>query len=148
MPRKYEPKTDRKNAKHKAQTMESVKFQPGFMETLDGRTAVAKALEQSYNAICADLGSEANLSYLQLSLVERAVFLEGVLRDIEHQLAMARQAGPGDKEAARLATDLIGKWVQSLNAYSGLCAKLGLERRATSKPWMVTNDNGGDNGQD
>ena len=69
MPRKYKPKTDRKNSKHKAQTMESLKFQPGFIVTLDGRTAVAKALEHSYNAICADLGSEANLSYLHWSNV-------------------------------------------------------------------------------
>ena len=41
MPRKYQPKTDRKNAHRKPTTLPA-KFKVGFLSLLDGRTDLAK----------------------------------------------------------------------------------------------------------
>jgi hypothetical protein len=129
MPRVYKPKTDRKNGKHKPSAVPP-EYAPGFIAKLDGRTEVAHVLKQRFDCIASDLGGEAELSHFQRSLVERAVFLEAVLQDMEHTLATASKATNGDKAAAKATSaDLIGKWVQATNAYVGLCARLGLKRQ-------------------
>lgn len=141
MPRKYEPKTDRKNAKHKDQKLPD-KFQPGFLANLDGREKLAKALESNYAAIVSDIGGPADIGHVKASLIERFVWLEGILQGIEHEMV----TGKTNK------TEAIGKWIQGVNSLTGLAKVLGIERRATSKPWMVStetnNGNGNDNGQD
>src|SRR5713226_7190230 len=95
-------------------------YRPGFLTLIDGRTQVGHILKRRYDGICRDLGGETHLSHLQRSLAERAVFLEDALRDMEYQLATARQAGPEDKEAAKHASEIIGRWVQASNAYLGI----------------------------
>jgi hypothetical protein len=52
------------------------KFEQGFLETLDGRTEIAQAMRERFRAITNDLGGADRLSYVQRSLVERALWLE------------------------------------------------------------------------
>ena len=91
-------------------------FSPNWMQSLDGRTAIAQELRGRYAAVCTDLGGEDNLSYMQRSLVTRALWLEFHLQQQEELLA----TGEGFDS---------GKWVQAANALQGIWAKLGLERK-------------------
>ena len=93
------------------------KFSPNWMQALDGRTAIAQELRGRYAAVCTDLGGETSLSYMQRSLVTRALWLEFHLQQQEELLA----TGEGFDS---------GKWVQAANALQGIWAKLGLERKS------------------
>ena len=96
-------------------------FRAGFMAELDGRTAVAQDLRQRYEALTADLGGLAALSYQQRSLVERFLWLEHWLRTEEQRLAAGAEFD-------------VGKWTQACNSAQGILAKLGLHRVARDVP--------------
>ena len=100
----------------KAKTVPS-KFSPAWMESLDGRTAIAQELRGRYATVCSDLGGEDALSYQEKSLVTRALWLEYHLQQQEELLA----TGEGFDS---------GKWVQACNALNGIFSKLGLKRAA------------------
>lgn len=119
----------RTNAKHKPENL-PVKFQAGFLSTLDGRTELARALRANRQAIVEDIGGEADLSHIKSALVERFVWLEGILQTIEHEMASGRI----DKSEA------LGRWIQGLNAMSGLAKALGVERKAAARPWELIAD--------
>lgn len=91
------------------------KFTEGYLDKLDGRSAIAQELRARYAEVCSDRGGKDYLSYLERSLIERCIFLEYTLTRDEIALA---QGQPFD----------LGKYVQSVNAYSGLAAKIGLPR--------------------
>ncbi len=93
------------------------RFAPGWLEQLDGRTGIAQAMRQRYRTFTDDLGGHDRLSYQQRVLVERALWLEYYLADQERALAGGQEFDPG-------------KYTQSVNALSGLIAKLGLTRVA------------------
>lgn len=116
-------KGTRVNRRTKPQTLPT-RFEPGFIQKLDQRTETARSLRANYEAVCNDLGGEQELSYLQRSLVERALWMEALMADVEYKMMTARQS-----DDAALITQLIGRWAQMVNAYSGLCARLGLERK-------------------
>jgi hypothetical protein len=122
-------RTARSNGQHKALNIPTeAEYQTGFLARLDGRTEIARQLKVNYHEITEDLGGESALSHMQRALVERATFLEAVLADMEAGLASAKR--PADEgERADALSDMIGKWVQALNCYVGLTAKLGLKRR-------------------
>lgn len=116
MPRKYRPK----------QPTLPDKFEPGALSKLDLRSELGKNLRTRYFAICRDLGGQDRLSYLQQSLIERAIFLEHQLQRMEVEL-MESQLGEGEqKQTAQVIAKVLGQWIQAINSFSGLCAKLGL----------------------
>ena len=95
------------------------KFAAGYIDRLDGRTAIAQDMRARWQAMTADLGGEATLSYSQLSLVERALWLE-------HWLAVQERAlADGDYQSFD-----AGRWTQACNALQGILKTLGIERRA------------------
>lgn len=97
------------------------KYAPDWLQTLDGRTALAALMRSRHTALCNDLGGADRLSYPQLTLIDRALFLQYWLEQEEQKLATG-----GDFDA--------GKWVQACNSLSGLFSKLGLERKAREVP--------------
>ena len=95
------------------------KFAPGYLDRLDGRTAIAVDMRHRWQQITADLGGEDRLSYAQRSLVERALWLE-------HWLAVQERAlADGDYGAFD-----AGRWTQACNSLQGILKTLGIERRA------------------
>ena len=108
----------------KAQDMPE-RFQQGWLEALDSRTALAKLMRDRYAALTDDLGGADRLSYAQRSLCERALWLEYWLASQERELATGQ---PFD----------VGKWVQAANSLQGIYSKLGLERVANEVPDLQT----------
>lgn len=103
------------------------KFAAGYLDRLDGRTAIAVDMRHRWQALTNDLGGEANLSYAQRSLVERALWLEHWLHIQEQALA------DGDH-----ANFDAGRWTQACNALQGILVKLGLERKARDVTDLAT----------
>jgi len=131
MPRKYKPKTDRKNGHSKPTTLPP-KFKVGFLSLLDGRTDLAKALRLNRNAIVADAGGPDEISHVKNALVERFVWLEAILQTIEQEMA----GGQIDK---------LGTWIQATNSLSGLAKVLGIERMQKTidlQTYLVNGSNG------
>jgi hypothetical protein len=116
MPRKYVPKNPGLPSRYKA----------GFLNRLDRRTEVAKALQTNFDAIADDLGGRGELSHVKSSLVERFVFLEATLNRLENEMAM----NPKDMG------DAVGKWIQAVNALTGLAKVLGIDRKFSNAPWL------------
>lgn len=133
MPRTYTPKTGRRNASHKEQAVPA-KFSPGFLSSLDGRTDLAKTLRANYEQIVADVGGAPDVGHVKKALIERFCWLEAILQTIEHELA----TGAVNK------TEAIGRWIQAVNSLSGLAKVLGVERKASSRPWVMSTVDEGD----
>lgn len=123
MPRKS--KRTRSNESHKPQELPP-KFKAGFLTAMDGRTDLARALRTNYEAIVADVGGREDVGHVKSALVERFVWLEAILQTLEHEMA----TGKLDKGEA------LGRWVQAVNALSGLAKVLGVDRKARSMPWL------------
>ncbi|WRH61576.1 MAG: hypothetical protein RSE12_14515 [Fuscovulum sp.] len=87
----------------------------GYLDKLDGRSAIAQELRARYAEVCADRGGADTLSYLERSLVERAIWAEYWITTQERHLAEGK---PFD----------VGRYTQAVNAYAGLAAKIGLPR--------------------
>lgn len=127
MPRKYVSKTGRKNRSHKVQVVPD-KFRAGFLAELDSRTGLAKALRANYEQIVADVGGTNDVGHVKAALVQRFVWLEAILQTLEHEMAR----GKIDKGEA------LGRWIQAVNALSGLAKTLGIERKTRSMPWLTS----------
>ncbi len=125
MPRVYQPKTDRKNAKTKPQTLPAT-FKAGFLASLDKRTDLAKALRQSYDDIVRDVGGAGEVGHVKAALIERFCWLETILQTIEHEMV----SGETSK------TEAIGRWIQAVNSLSGLAKVLGVERKI-GNAWAI-----------
>lgn len=93
-------------------------YTPNWLERMDSRTALAQQLRDRYQRMTSDLGGEAHLSYMQRSLVTRALHLEYFL-----ELEELKLRETPDKFDS-------GKWTQANNALGGLLNKLGLERQS------------------
>jgi hypothetical protein len=133
MPRIYKPKTSRKNANHKPTTL-PVKFKPGFLSLLDGRTDLAKGLRANRDAIVADAGGPEEIGHVKNALVERFVWLEALLQSIEQEMANG-------------AIDKLGVWIQAVNSLSGLAKTLGIERQQRTvdlRQYLGSNGHGND----
>lgn len=94
------------------------RFAGGYLDRLDGRTAIAGNMRARWQAMTDDLGGADRLSYAQRSLVERALWLE-------HWLAVQEEALAGGQYEAFDA----GKWTQACNSLMGILKTLGIERR-------------------
>ncbi len=99
----------------------SPKYEAGWLDNLDSRTAIAKDMRDRYQALTNDLGGLPALSYQQRSLAERALWLEYWLSSQERELAEGKEFD-------------VGKWVQACNGLQGIYAKLGLNRKARDIP--------------
>jgi len=105
-------------AKQKATNIPE-KFEPGFIQTLDGRTSIAQEMRGRFRAMTDDLGGASQLSYAQRSLVERCLWLECWISIQEAALAR------GDD-----ASFDVGRYTQASNSLQGIYSKLGLKRVA------------------
>lgn len=101
------------------------KFETGWLEQLDGRRNIAKNLRARFDEIASDLGGVDSLSYMQRSLVERALWLEYWLSSQERELAVG-------------AAFDVSRWVQAANSLQGIYNRLGIERRAKDVPDLQT----------
>lgn len=97
------------------------RYSPDWLQSLDGRTEVAKVLRQRQQELSDDLGGLTHLSYQQRALVDRALFLEFHLQQEEMKLAQGQEFDSG-------------RWVQSCNALLGVFKTLGLTRQAKTLP--------------
>lgn len=96
------------------------KYVPGFIKEFDKRTVLYDLLSTSYGEVVRDLGGADNLSHIQITLVERWVFMLLWLRMLENKILT------NPKKSVKY----VGKWVQGINTFMGLSKTLGLERQA------------------
>lgn len=100
-------------------------FTADWLQSLDGRTAVAQVMRERHRALTDDLGGLSRLSYAKRSLVERVLWLEYWMQQQEQALA-------GGSEFD------VGKWTQAANSLQGILAKLGLDRIAKEAPNLAS----------
>jgi hypothetical protein len=93
------------------------RYRSDFIERVDRRTVLGRAVHNRYHAIIADMGGEESLSTIKRSHVRRLVTLECMIEGIE-----CRALAGEDVDA--------GSWTQMLNSWLGVAARLGLERKA------------------
>jgi hypothetical protein len=124
MTRKYKHKTDKRYTSDKPKALPRT-FQQGFLASLDKRTDLAKALRSNYNEITDDIGGIGDVSRIKGSLIERYVWLEAVLQTLEHEMAL----GLVDKAT------VLSKWIVGVNTLTNLARTLGVEKKATARPW-------------
>jgi hypothetical protein len=98
------------------------RYQEGYLDKMDKRTDLYKALDTNYQEIISDKGGIEGLSHVEVSLVERFIFLEHILRNLEQQIAMC--------SLPRKAMGLMKKWNGLIKSYTSLARLLGLEKRA------------------
>lgn len=94
-----------------------VKYEAGFLNELDKRSAVSKVLNRWYDEIVTDLGGEEVLSKIKRTLIERYVFLAACLQTWEGQIA----ANPKGTQK------MLGRWIQGCNSLQGIAKTLGLK---------------------
>lgn len=96
-------------------------FHPQWLEKLDNRTALARAVNDRYRALTADLGGTEHMSYQRRSLAKRAIWMEAVIEQQEAALSRGE-----DVDQAKLT--------QAVNSLIGLLKTLGLDRVAAEVP--------------
>lgn len=106
-------------AKEKFRLLASIppQYSPDFMERLDRRTVLGRAVIERYETTLDDLGGREALSNIEHSLVRRFVWFEVMLEGME-----CRAAGGEEID--------IGAWTQVTSAWLGIARLLGLKRRA------------------
>lgn len=92
------------------------KYEPDFMERLDRRTVLGRAVADRFQAVIADLGGEDNLTTVKRSLCRRFTWFEVMLEGMECRMAAGEQID-------------IGAWTQLTNSWLGIARMLGLERK-------------------
>ena len=92
-------------------------YRAGWLDDLDMRTKVARAIMQRIAALTSDAGGADSLSHAKISLIRRAAFLEAICESHEMKLAVGKEVN-------------IGAYTQSLNSMLGLYRLLGIERKA------------------
>lgn len=100
-------------------------YSAGWLDSLDGRYGLARELRQRFTEICSDLGGEAELSYMQRSLIERALWLEYWLTRQERELMQDAKFD-------------VSRWIQAANSLQGIYSRLGLQRQARDTPDLQT----------
>ena len=93
------------------------KYTPDFMERLDRRTVLGKAVSQRFETVTADCGGIEGLAHVKIGLIRRFLWMECVIESIELQLAAGEQID-------------IGTYTQLTNTWLGLARTLGLERKS------------------
>ena len=96
-------------------------YSADWLERLDGRTTLSRAVNQRYSDLTTDLGGADRLSYQRRSLAKRIVWMECVIE--QQEAALAR----GDDVD-------MGRMTQSVNTLIGLLKTVGLDRSARDVP--------------
>ena len=91
-----------------------------FLRGMDKRRREYAELATPYNEIVEQLGGIENVSRIQISLIERFVFLVKALRSIERSFGKSK----GKRKSA-----LFRKWTYSVNALLGLARALGVNKK-------------------
>lgn len=92
-------------------------YSPDFMDRLDKRTVLGRAVRERFEAICTDLGGVEGMATVRLSLVRRFVWLESMIEGFECRAAAGEEVD-------------IGTWMSLINSWLGIARLLGLERKA------------------
>ena len=92
------------------------RYTPDWIESLDQRTSLARAVRGRLHDLENDLGGRDSLSYQRRSLAKRIVFMEALIE--RQEAAIARGADVDE-----------GKLTQATNTLVGLLKTVGLERR-------------------
>lgn len=92
-------------------------YRAGWLEKLDRRTRVARAIMDRIAVLASDAGGAETLSHAQQSLIKRAVFLEAIVESHELRFASGE------------AID-VGSYTQALNSMLGVYRVVGIARRA------------------
>jgi len=93
------------------------KYSPDFMQRLDRRTVLGKAVSQRFEAVAADCGGLDTLAHVKIGLIKRFLWMECVIEGMELQLAAGKQID-------------IGSYTQLTNTWLGIARLLGLERKS------------------
>ncbi|MBI5315847.1 MAG: hypothetical protein HZB34_07740 [Nitrospirae bacterium] len=107
----------------------SRRYTAQFLEDMDGRSLIARALRGQLRELTNDLGGIAQLSYQERSLAKRVVHLQRLIEQKERALM---QGDPVDQTSYFSAVTLL----------SSLLSKLGLKRRAKQLPSLTEYLNG------
>ncbi|MDT8311885.1 MAG: hypothetical protein RQ732_10600 [Methylophaga sp.] len=86
-----------------------------WIEKLDGRTSLARAVQSRYATLAQDLGGINHLSYQRRSLCKRAIYMEAIIEQQEAALSRGEEIDQG-------------RLTQAVNTLIGLLKTLGLER--------------------
>lgn len=97
------------------------KYAADWLDRLDYRTAIARAVRQRFEALTNDLGGVDSLSYQERSLCSRIVWVEALLETREAAIAAGEEINEG-------------AYVQGVNALVGLLRAVGFERRTKPLP--------------
>ena len=81
-------------------------YRAGWIDRLDMRTRVARAIVQRIGALTADAGGADMLSHARISLIRRAAFLECICEGHELKLASGEEID-------------VGAYTQTLNSMLG-----------------------------
>ena len=100
------------------------KYSPDWLQRLDGRTAIAKAVNQRMRHLVNDLGGADSLSYQEQSIVRRVVWVESLIESAELEMAKGRA----------MSTEDHRRHLNNINTLIGLLKSLGLERRTRDVP--------------
>ncbi len=92
------------------------KYSPDFMERLDRRTVLGKAVSQRFDTVATDCGGLGACAHVKIGLIKRFLWMECVIEGIELQLAAGEQID-------------IGSYTQLTNTWLGIARLPGLERR-------------------
>lgn len=110
------------------QKTSSNKHKADWLKLMDKRTSISQDLERRREDLCNDLGGIDTLSYQQLTMIDRCIFLEYYLQKEEVKLV-----NNDDFDS--------GKWIQACNSLNGLISKLGIEKAnsclATGQPIQI-----------
>lgn len=96
------------------------KYQENFINRMDERTEVYHNLDKAYQKTVSDLGGVDNLSRIELSLIERFIYIEMLLRKLEVE------GQNGDEEK------FLERYIKLSNSLNSVSAKLGVSKRSIS----------------
>ena len=100
-------------------------YSADWIEKLDGRTSLARAVSDRLAHLESDLGGHDALSYQQRSLAKRVIWMEAVIEQQEAAIARGEEVDQG-------------KLTQAVNSLIGLLKTLGLERKAKEVPDLAS----------
>lgn len=98
-----------------AKSNELPQYSNDWLEKLDGRTTIARAVQSRYATLVQDLGGMDFLSYQRRSLCKRAIYIEAIIEQQELALSRGEEVDQG-------------RLTQAVNTLIGLLKTLGLER--------------------
>lgn len=101
------------------------KYSADWLEKLDGRTSLARAVNDRYHDLTQDLGGNDRMSYQRRSLCKRIVYMECVIEQQEAALSRGEEVDQG-------------RLTQAVNTLIGLLKTVGLDRQARDVPDLAT----------